>query len=63
MNPSSTEPSEEDIAQLARKMWQEEGEPEGKADEHWARAREQLKSNAAETKSDSGTTGTTNSQA
>ncbi len=29
---------EERITNLAHQMWEDEGQPEGKADEHWARA-------------------------
>lgn len=36
-------PSEEDISSLARKYWEEEGQPDGKAEEHWKRAEEQLR--------------------
>jgi hypothetical protein len=34
--------TEEEIAVTAREIWQEEGEPNGKADEHWALAEEHL---------------------
>jgi F0F1-type ATP synthase epsilon subunit len=36
-------PSQDDIAALAQKFWEEEGQPEGKAEEHWQRAEEQLR--------------------
>ena len=42
MNDHSETFSEEDIAAVARQMWEEEGRPEGKAEEHWQRAREHL---------------------
>lgn len=32
----------EEIAPLAHAFWENEGRPEGKADEHWQRAEEQL---------------------
>ena len=35
--------TEEQIADLARKIWEDEGQPEGKAEEHWTRAQEQLR--------------------
>ena len=43
MADSITEPTDEQTADLARKIWEEEGQPEGKAEEHWARAQEQLR--------------------
>jgi hypothetical protein len=46
MSDTTTDPSEEQIADLARKYWEEEGQPEGKADEHWTRAQEQLRNGA-----------------
>jgi hypothetical protein len=39
MSDSITEPSDEQIAILARKFWEEEGQPEGKAEEHWTARR------------------------
>ena len=36
--------SREQVAALARQYWEEEGRPEGKADEHWVRAEAQLRS-------------------
>ena len=33
---------DEQIAELAKQFWLEEGEPEGKAEEHWLRAEAQL---------------------
>jgi hypothetical protein len=35
-------PSDEDVASLARRFWEEEGSPEGRAEEHWKRAQEEL---------------------
>jgi hypothetical protein len=37
------EPSNEDIARLAQLYWEEEGHPEGRAEEHWRRAEEHLR--------------------
>ena len=37
------EPSRDEIALIAWQFWQDEGQPEGKADEHWRRAEEQLR--------------------
>ena len=36
-------PSMEQIAERAQQLWEEEGRPEGKADEHWARAEAELR--------------------
>ncbi|MEA3213557.1 MAG: hypothetical protein QOE70_6614 [Chthoniobacter sp.] len=46
MSDTTTDPTEEQIADLARKFWEEEGQPEGKAEEHWNRAQEQLRNGA-----------------
>ena len=46
MSDTTTDPTEEQIADLARKFWEEEGQPEGKAEEHWTRAQEQLRNGA-----------------
>jgi len=35
-------PATEDITALAHKIWEEEGKPEGKAEEHWLRAEKEL---------------------
>ena len=43
MSDTTTDPTEEQTAELARKFWEEEGQPEGKAEEHWTRAQEQLR--------------------
>jgi hypothetical protein len=37
------EPSNEDIARLAQLYWEEEGHPDGRAEEHWRRAEEHLR--------------------
>ena len=37
--------SHRDIAPIANALWEAEGRPEGKAEEHWRRAEEHLKSN------------------
>lgn len=34
--------SEDDIAAVAKQIWEEEGRPEGKAEEHWEKARRHL---------------------
>ena len=36
-------PAHEDIAALAQKFWEEEGQPEGKAETHWQRAEAQFR--------------------
>lgn len=38
-------PFGEQVAALARRYWEEEGRPEGRADEHWIRAETQLRKN------------------
>lgn len=38
----NSHPSETDIAALAHRYYEEEGHPEGKAEEHWARAVQEL---------------------
>lgn len=42
MSENNNSPTQEEIANLARKFWEEEGQPEGQAEEHWRRAEEQL---------------------
>lgn len=43
MNISSTSQlSPAEIARLAKQIWEDEGRPEGKAEEHWHRAEAQL---------------------
>ncbi len=39
----SNQPSTDEISALARQFWEDEGRPEGKAEEHWSRAEEQLR--------------------
>jgi hypothetical protein len=49
-----TEPHiHEEIAPLAHSYWEQEGHPEGKADEHWRRAEAHLLSNRAVQKGES----------
>jgi hypothetical protein len=36
-------PTEDEIAQQAHRLWEEEGQPEGKAAEHWERAERTLR--------------------
>jgi hypothetical protein len=43
MSDQTEFPSHDDIASLARRFWEEEGQPEGKAEEHWQRAEQQLR--------------------
>jgi hypothetical protein len=43
MSQQNDYPTHDDIAALAQKFWEEEGQPEGKAVEHWQRAEEQLR--------------------
>jgi Protein of unknown function (DUF2934) len=43
MNVPNEYPTHDDIAALARKFWEEEGQPEGKAEEHWQRAEAELR--------------------
>jgi len=38
MNEPYEYPTHDDIAALARKIWEEEGQPEGSAEKHWQRA-------------------------
>lgn len=33
----------EDVARVAKQLWEDEGQPEGKAEEHWQRAEEHLR--------------------
>ena len=37
------DPTEEEIRELAYRLWEEDGCPEGQALEHWARARRHLR--------------------
>ncbi len=43
MSDQNEPPTQEEVAALARQFWEEEGRPEGKAEEHWRRADEQLR--------------------
>jgi F0F1-type ATP synthase epsilon subunit len=43
MSQQNNYPTHDDIVALAQKFWEEEGQPEGKAEEHWQRAEEQLR--------------------
>lgn len=38
---------DEQIRALAHKLWEEDGRPEGRAEEHWMKAREMLGEKAA----------------
>lgn len=42
MNATDELFSDDEIAAVAKQMWEEEGRPEGKAEEHWKRAQEHL---------------------
>jgi hypothetical protein len=33
----------EDVERVAKQIWEDEGRPEGKAEEHWRRAQEHLR--------------------
>ena len=48
MNSNNEDPTSEDIAALAESYWEEEGRPEGKAEEHWLRAEEALRQEQAD---------------
>ena len=48
MNSNNDDPAPEDIAALAKSYWEEEGRPEGKAEEHWLRAEEALRQQQAD---------------
>jgi hypothetical protein len=37
------QPSDEEIARLAYRYYEEEGYPEGRADEHWHRAQQKIR--------------------
>jgi hypothetical protein len=43
LNGPVYQPADEEIALMAYHLWEDEGRPDGKADEHWRRAREILK--------------------
>lgn len=40
---NSVTPTEDEITALAHELWELEGRPEGKAEEHWQRAEAQLR--------------------
>lgn len=40
---SNPVPSQEDISRRAQALWEAEGRPEGKAEEHWGRAENELR--------------------
>jgi len=42
----TVDPTEEEIRELAYRLWEEDGCPEGQALEHWARARRMLRNGA-----------------
>lgn len=44
--PDRVPPTREEIAQLARQYWEEEGRPEGYAEHHWFRAEAELRQRA-----------------
>jgi hypothetical protein len=39
--------SHDDVARVAKQIWEDEGCPEGKAEEHWQRAEEHLRNGQA----------------
>jgi hypothetical protein len=46
---SAANPTQEAIAQRAYEIWEREGQPEGRAAEHWFRAVSELKAQVPET--------------
>ena len=42
MSPQPAVLTEENISALAHRIWEEEGQPEGKAEDHWRMAKRQL---------------------
>jgi hypothetical protein len=42
-------PSNEEIAELAHQLWDQEGRPEGKSEEFWLKAEAQLRQGVPET--------------
>ena len=46
MTETNENPTHDEIAALAQKFWEDEGQPEGKAEEHWERAQAQLRGTA-----------------
>ena len=39
--------TQEDVARVAKQIWEDEGRPEGKSEEHWERAEEHLRGDRA----------------
>ncbi len=49
MSDHITSPSEEQIAARARAIWEAEGQPDGKAEEHWRQAEEEVRKSMSKT--------------
>ena len=47
MPENTQEPSNEEISKRAWEIWDQEGRPEGRSEEHWNRAREEIGSGGA----------------
>lgn len=43
MHDQADFPTHDDISALARRIWEEEGQPDGKAEDHWRLAELQLR--------------------
>jgi hypothetical protein len=43
MSDSIPQITRDQVAELARQIWESEGQPEGQADDHWRRAEAQLR--------------------
>jgi len=43
MSEQTEYPTQDDTTALARRFWEEEGQPQGKSEEHWQRAEERLR--------------------
>ena len=43
MSDHITSPTEEQISTRARAIWEAEGQPEGKAEEHWRQAEDEVR--------------------
>jgi len=54
MDKQNESHTHEEIAPIARAMWEQEGQPEGKAEIHWRRAEEHLIENRHLQQSDEG---------
>ena len=54
MDTQNSAHAHEEIAPIARALWENEGRPEGKADEHWQRAEEILVKNRHRHQEDEG---------